>query len=60
MTGQKLLDELLLIKEEYGTLDVEIDASWYGSRFSIDDFDIFTDGVDRHLYSLDLNISRHE
>lgn len=60
MTGQKLLDELLLIKEEYGTLDVEIDAFWDGSRFSIDDFDIFTDGVDRHLYSLDLNISRHE
>lgn len=58
MTAQELLDDLLWAKEKYGTLDVEIDVFLDGDRFNIDGVDIFEDGVDRHLSSMDLNTSK--
>lgn len=56
-TAQDLLDELLAIKETYGTLDVPIGGFSYEleDRFPLHMLDVFTDGEDEHLHSIDIN-----
>lgn len=57
MSAEDLLQELLLLREHYGSLE-NIDISvWKDSElYKIDAVDTMTDGVDSHLHSIHLNI----
>jgi hypothetical protein len=61
MKAQELLNELIAIKEEYGTLDVEIKIFIQDSdRLDILDLDAFTTGRRGELYSIDINIKSND
>jgi hypothetical protein len=58
MTGQELLDKLLEIKEDFGTLDVEITMYHNDDRREITGIDLFTNreiGDKNKLHSIDIN-----
>jgi hypothetical protein len=55
-TAQTLVDHLLELKEKHGTLDVPI-FGYLEDKHPIVYVDVFTDGVDEHLHSIDLNLS---
>ena len=58
MTGQELMDKLLQVKEEFGTLDVEICVYHNDDRSEITDINLFTNrliGENNKLHSIDIN-----
>jgi len=58
MTGEELLQQLLTLKEEWGTLDVPICVFKDEDRHEIGVLDLFTNGVyeKRVLHSIDINV----
>lgn len=61
MTAQELLDALIDLKQEWGTLDVPVAAYIGGVRYDISGLDPFTEGRDfDKLYFVDLNVYYHE
>jgi hypothetical protein len=55
MTAETLLQRLLEIKADYGTLDVPINV-WIqdSDRFQIAGTDVFTDGYEQLIHSIDI------
>lgn len=61
MNAQELLDELLNLKEEFGSLDgvsVSVFTTGDEDRLIIDFVDVFTEEIDgkKSLHSIDLNV----
>ena len=59
MTAQDLFEQLLELKEKFGTLDVPLTLFSYDDedRHQIDCVDIFYDNGNEELHSIDLNFA---
>jgi hypothetical protein len=55
INAQELLEQLLQLHQEHGSLDIPISIFVNGERMQIEDVDVFYDNGNKTIHSIDLN-----
>jgi hypothetical protein len=58
VTAQELLDFLLQLHQEHGSLDIPISIFVNEDRMPIGEMDVFYDNGNKNIHSIDLNVKQ--